>query len=98
MAINLDTARAARAETLKEAPVIVLDGKEYRLPPELPFVVLEAFRGIGDEASAPGALADVAEGLLGEHYAELRTKLTIDDLNELIGGVMEQYGVSNPPA
>ena len=98
MAIDLDKARAARREEKGEGPLVVFGGTTYELSPELPFGVLEAMRGLtlGDE-HAPGALSDIARALLGEHFdAFLATNPSVDDLNELIGGVMSEYGVATP--
>lgn len=98
MAIDLDKARAARREELGSGPVVIFGGQEHELSPELPFGVLDAMRGLtlGDD-HAPGALHDVAKALLGEHFeAFLATHPSVEDLNELIGGVMEEYGVKAP--
>lgn len=98
MAIDLDKARAARREAKGQGPQVIMGGVTYELAPEMPYGVLEAMRELtkGDE-HAPGGLADVAKALLGEHYgAFLATEPSVDDLNDLIGGVMEEYGVSHP--
>jgi hypothetical protein len=71
----------------------------YELSPEIPFAVLEAFRGLSEED--PSAIADIAKALLGKHYnAFLNTDPppSLDDFNELIGGVLGEYGVSSPLA
>jgi len=99
VAIDLDKARAARREAKGDGPKVIFGGEEYELSPELPFGVLEAMRGLmtGGDESAPGALVDLTRALLGEHYDAFKaTDPTVDDLNELIGGVMEEYGVESP--
>ena len=97
MAIDLDKARAARREKMGQGPEIVFGGITYELSPEIPFGMLEAFRGLSD--SDPSAIADIAKALLGKHYdAFLATDPppSLDDFNELIGGVLQEYGVSSP--
>jgi hypothetical protein len=99
MAIDLDAARAARREAKGEGPRVIFGGISYELSPELPFGVLEAMRELmsDDNEKAPGALVDLTRALLGEHYDAFKaTQPTVDDLNELIGGVMEEYGVESP--
>lgn len=97
MAIDLDKARAARREAQGEGPEIIFGGVTYELSTEIPFGVLEAFRGLSRDD--PSAIADIAKALLGKHYtAFLNTDPppSLDDFNELIGGVLEEYGVSSP--
>lgn len=96
MPIDLDKARAARREKNGEGPKVIFGGMTYELSPEIPFGVLEAFRGISED---PSALADVAKALLGKHYAAFLNSdppPTLEDFNELIGGVLGEYGVSSP--
>lgn len=97
MAIDLDAKRAARREAQGVGPEVIFGGVTYELPAELPFGVLEAFRAFAKEETAPSALADVAQALLGEHYEAFKaSKPSVADLNELIGGVMQEYGVADP--
>lgn len=100
MAVDLDKKRAERREAQGEGPKVVFGGITYELSPEVPYDVLEAFRGLalGGEHT-PAALADIARALLGKHYEAFRSTdppPSLDDLNELIGGVMEEYGVEAP--
>lgn len=97
MAIDLDKGRAARREAKGEGPVVTFCGKDYRLPVEMPIGVLEAFHLMSNEDTAAGALSVIASALLGEHYEPMKKDgLSVDDLNDLIGGIMGEYGVSNP--
>lgn len=98
MAVDLDKARAARREAKGAGPEIIFGGITYELQPELPFGVLEGMRQMAaGEEHGPGALVSIAEALLGEHYEAWKaTQPSIDDLNDLIGGVMEEYGIEAP--
>jgi hypothetical protein len=99
--IDLDKSRAARAEAKGIGPVVKIGGKDYQLAAEMPYSVLEAMAPLGEtensDAAAPGALTAIAQALLGEHYGVIAPQLSVDDLNELISGVMEEYGVSEGP-
>lgn len=99
--IDLDKARAARMEAKGTGPVIKLGGEEYQLPVEMPYSVLEAMAPLADDNpednAAPGALTGLAKALLGEHYEAIAPQLSVDDLNALIEGVMEEYGVADGP-
>lgn len=98
MAIDLDKARAARREALGEGPTLVFGGKTYQLQPELPFGVLEAFKGMEKQETQAAALASVAIALMGEeNIAQMKADgLAVADLDDLIQGVMDEYGVSAP--
>lgn len=101
MAVDLDAARVARREQQNEGPVVIFGGKSYSLAPELPYGVLESMQNVHKEDHGPEALVGVARSLLGEHYEAFKAldpPPSIDDLNDLIGGVMEEYGVGNSPA
>lgn len=95
--IDLDKAKAARAEAAGTGPIVKVGGVEYQLPAEMPFGVLAAFRGLasGKEDEAAGALVDAAEAILGEHYPAIRPQLSLADLDALITGVLEEYGVGD---
>lgn len=94
--IDLDKSRAARREAKGEGPVVTLEGKEYKLPVELPFEALEALRGMNDPSTAAGSLVDFTEAMLGKSYAGMKGKLSFDDLESLVEGVLEEYGISSP--
>lgn len=99
--IDLDAARAQREAARREAdgkgPIVKLGGAEYELSPEMPYGVLEALVLVSDEDKAAGALTDLTKSLLGEHYESfLDAELSMDDVNELLGGVLREYGMSSP--
>lgn len=95
--IDLDAARAARREAQGEAPTVVFGGETFVLPPELPYTALEALRGMADTETAPGAMVDLTRALLGDGY-ERFTALdpSMEDVTELVGGAMNEYGVKRP--
>lgn len=94
--IDLDKARAERGT--KTGPKFKLDGVEYQLAGEMPANVLEAFKGMAsdDNAAQAGAMSDVARALLGQHYDTVAASLSVEDLNVLVSGIMDEYGVSDP--
>ena len=98
MTVNLDKARAARQEAAGEGPSVVFGGKTYQLPSELPFGVLEAFRGFNNKTERPAALAAMAIALMGdENIAQMKEDgLAVADMDDLISGVLDEYGVKNP--
>ena len=97
MAIDLDKARAARREQMGHGPEIIFGGMTYELSPEMPFSILEAFRGLGK--NDPSAIADITKALLGKHYdafLAMDPPPSLDDFNEVIGAVLGEYGVDSP--
>lgn len=103
-------ARAAAGQS--EVPVVVIDGDEVVLPVELPAGALPAFGALFAIASDPeddspdavrknlhalAALEESASELFGPAWPVLKAKgLSTDDLEELLGGALEVYGVSLP--
>jgi hypothetical protein len=98
MTVDLDKARAARREVEQEGPEVKFGGRTYRLAPELPFAVLEAFRGIENKNTQPAAVAALAAALMGPDNIEQMKEdgLAVADLDALIEGVLSEYGLSNP--
>lgn len=94
--IDLDKARAARRAIKGNGPVVRINGAEFQLAPELPFTALESLKGLGVAETAGASMVDLCQALLGEHYESIRADLSLDDLNELVSGIMEAYGVSAP--
>lgn len=104
--INLDAARAARAEQRAASgvePITVAVGDSvYRLPDEMPVAVLEAaarLDAIDDEhaGEVPQLVTECVSHLVGaEVYAELIAvhHLTLEDLRDLLGAVATEYGLS----
>lgn len=87
--IDLDAARAARAEVAKENPVIKFAGENWALPPELPWAIAEA----AGAATAEAAIAAV-RSLLGDRWdAFLACGPTIDDMRILLENIAALYAV-----
>lgn len=90
--INLDAARAARAEALSEPHTVILGGERFELPARMPAIALEisgrALRGDVD------AVLELFRLLLGEQhrrFLELADDLDLAELGERMG---ELYGVT----
>ncbi len=101
--IDLDAARAARAEKVGAPPVVVLEGVEYVLSPELPMeavlVVAEEFTKakIDDPSKIdPSAVRVAMEAIFGEHWPVLRPKLSVSDSMLVLSGVLDLYGTDLP--
>jgi hypothetical protein len=89
--IDLDAARAARAEAAKETPVIRFAGRDWNLPSELPWALAEVAAG----GNAESAIAAV-KSLLGSQWAEfLEANPTIEDMRILLENVASIY-VADP--
>lgn len=93
--VNLDEARKARREAKGEGPVVRLNEKDYQLAPEISFAVIEGLAKMEDGDATRG-LVDVAHALFGEHYSAIVADLAVDDFNDLLAAVLEEYGVSAP--
>lgn len=101
--IDLDAARAARAEQVGPGPRIRLGGITYDLPPELPMeAILQVAEGLLDASMAqdakPEAVRLALKAVLGEHYDTLRTQLSAQDSMTLLTGILALYGTSLPEA
>lgn len=99
--IDLDAARAARREANAEAIVVTLDGDDFSMPPEMPFEVIEKLGPLREvpEDKAPeaaAALLDLFKSLIGENdFKRFMThRPSLDDLKELLTGVLKEYGVT----
>lgn len=93
--IDLDAARAARAEKVGEAPVVVLEGVEYVLPRELP---MEAVLVVAEDLTKPNpkTVRAAMEAIFGDHWPTLRPKLSVADSMLVLTGVLELYGTDLP--
>lgn len=96
--IDLDAARKARAEQRAKSgrgvPSFKVGGERYELPAELPVEVLEGFgRAVTDED--PLAVFDALDVLLGAKRDDIikEHELSFDDLQTLLEGAMDAYGV-----
>jgi len=101
--IDLDKIGAARREAQEERPVIRFNGKEFQLPPEMPFAVIEAIGrltpaeegGTVDNAKLAESIADIAHSLFGHRYREfLNLGPSVEDMSALLENIAPAYGLS----
>jgi hypothetical protein len=87
--INLDAARAARAEARKEGHSIRFGGKKWPLPDELPLDL--GIRMMNGDVW--GSLV----GLLGDQWDEFyKLSPTMDDAKDLVTLLAPEYGFAEP--
>jgi hypothetical protein len=87
--IDLDAARAARAEGAGEAPVVRFAGRDWVLPAELPWAIAEA----ATSTSAETAIAAV-KSLLGDQWTTfVAAGPTVDDMRVMLEHVAQLYTV-----
>lgn len=92
--IDLDAKRAARRAQEKAGPVVVFGGKEWQLPPELPWdLVRDAARGMSGDVDA---LDRILITLFGDDYRTDETfrDLGIVDVLELFEDIGPLYGLT----
>jgi hypothetical protein len=100
--IDLDAARLARAETSGKPKSFRLDGQLYELAPELPMEsIFSVAEGLFDKAETEedktrkvDLMRQALRAILGDHYEEVRAKLSVPDAFVLLRGVLELYGTS----
>lgn len=85
--LDLDAARAARAEVEEAPPVVRLEGQTFELPRELPIDFAFRHRE-GDLRGALGMLF----GDSADRFFALRP--SVADIEELAAGVLKMYGLS----
>lgn len=82
--IDLDAARAARAEAAGEPVTIKLDGRDYTLPVEVPVLAMIA--------ADRGDAETMIRLLLGDGGDEFLAKATVQDVAELDKAISGVYG------
>lgn len=100
--IDLDALSAARAEVRKdEAPTVRFSGRDFQLPYELPFAVIEAISRLqkaqekDDNALAADVIIDVSRALFGADFqAFLDLRPSMQDVSTLLENVSSAYGMS----
>lgn len=104
--IDLDAARAARAEARRKAgkvgpPVVRLLGQEWPLPAELPAETAHAFGALA--AGDYSALGPGMEALFGDSWEKLHQAakdsgepLSLEDEAFLLEEAMDRYGMTLP--
>jgi hypothetical protein len=88
-ALDLDAARAARAEARGEPPTVTLGGETFTLPAELPMRYVWTLVE-GDDMDALKVLFD------GQLDRFLATEPTREDILALVAGVPALYGLASP--
>jgi len=99
--IDLDKIGAARREAQEERPKIRFSGKDFQLPPEMPFAVIEAIGrlapkedGTVDNAALSESIADIARSLFGDRYREfLNLGPSVEDMTALLENIAPAYGL-----
>ena len=87
--LDLDAARAARAESRSEPHHILVDGEKFELPPELPWDYFEILE--------TGEMKDALQYLLEDGFdAFWAHRLSADDVKDLAVGIPRLYGFGGP--
>jgi hypothetical protein len=85
--IDLDAARVARAEAQKEAPIIKIENKEFKLPIELPWIIVEAA-----STEKTNEIIGAIKTLLGEQWEEFaKLNISVGDMQVLIENIAKIY-------
>lgn len=94
--IDLNAARAARAEARGEPVTVELGDDVYTLPAEMPASVIGCIARA--QAGEPSGMLDAMSALVGPDFDEMVTKhnLSLDDLMVLLEGAAESYGLTTP--
>jgi len=96
--IDLDAARAARREAKGDGPVIRFNEKDFNLPAEVSFGVVDAAAKLSESAD-PSAVLVVVRAIMGDAYESFMAENpSVDDLEVLIGGALDAYGLGEQPA
>lgn len=101
--IDLDKIGAARREAQEERPLIRFGGKDFQLPSEMPFAVIEAVGrlsagpdGEPDNAALAESMSDIAHSLFGTRYREfLSMGPSVEDMTALLGAIAPAYGLKD---
>jgi hypothetical protein len=95
--INLDEARAARAEKLDERS-FTFKGERFELPAELPYAALGPLGHLVENEMDLLAIRATMVALLGEETHDRFERLgpSITDLNELVAGIFRDYDLGKP--
>jgi hypothetical protein len=99
--VDLDKARAARAEANGEAPTVTFGGEVFTLPVEMPFGIIER---VGDMTKAQeqqdglelaAILSDISRMLFGERFEEFNAlQPSMVDMQVLLDSVVPLYGAT----
>lgn len=97
--LDLDKARAARAEANGEAPTVTFGGVEFLLPVELPFSMVEDARKLSGVVNDPYAITEaisaISRSLFGDRYEEfLDYHPSMGDMQVLMDSIAGLYGMT----
>lgn len=91
---DLDAARAAREEARgKSRHTVTFGGKKFTLPPDPPWLLIEAMAAVQQKASGVLTIYVAAiEELLGDQYEAFRElKPSRDDMSDLVNAALAMY-------
>lgn len=97
--VDLDKARAARAETNGNSPTVTFGGTTFDLPSEFPFVIVELVRELrrddNDGIRVSEIIGDISRALFRDRYKEfLNLGPSMLDIQALLDGVTPEYGLT----
>ena len=99
--VDLDAARAARAEANGEAPTVKFGGLVFALPTEMPYTIVESVNAMqaaqegGDGYGITKQLTAIAMDLFGDRYQEfLGLHPSMLDMQVLLENVAPLYGLT----
>jgi len=100
--VDLNKLRAARLEGKGPGPTVDFGRHTFQCPPEVPFMVVEAFSRLEvlqekeDGNGSATALLDAVRGLLGEKQFKMymAQNPSTEDMSDLIEGVFTEYGLT----
>lgn len=99
--LDLDAARAARAEANGERPTVKFGGQIFELPVEMPFGIVESVNAMqlaqetGDGYEVTKSLAAIAKDLFGDKYeAFLAFHPSMLDMQALLENIAPIYGLN----
>lgn len=99
--LDLDKARAAKREAKGKPSTTRFGGKNYTIPAEMPFEVIEAIGSLAKDGTADvggpataGAVLRVVRALLGEDYdAFMANRPSAAEMNEFMLWAIGEYGL-----
>jgi hypothetical protein len=99
--VDLDAARAARAETNGEHPTVKFGDTVFELPIEMPFGIVESVNAMqaaqesSDGYAVTRSIAAIAQDLFGESYEKFMEKgPSMLDMQMLLENVAPLYGLT----
>jgi len=100
--VDLDAARAARAEANGQAPTVKFGGQVFELPTEMPYTIVESVNAMqaaqedGDGYGITKQLTAIAVDLFGDRYEEfLKLHPSMLDMQILLENIAPLYGLTS---